>query len=141
MGFPMAKHLVDSGNDTAIWSHTRSKAEELARAENATVCQTPREVAERSDFIFYCVGDSEMSREVATGRDGLIQTVKPGTVIADCSTISPAVSTEIGAQLAGKEAFFLDAPCTGSRGGAEGGTLTFMIGGDQSAFEKSKSIY
>lgn len=141
MGGPMAKHLVESGNETALWSHTRSKAEELAQAENATVCDTPREVAERSDFIFYCVGDSGMSREISVGADGLVGGVRPGTIIVDCSTISPAVSTDIGEQFAARQAHFLDAPCTGSRGGAEGGTLTFMIGGDQGAFERAKPYF
>jgi 3-hydroxyisobutyrate dehydrogenase-like beta-hydroxyacid dehydrogenase len=141
MGYPMAKHLIDSGNETALWSHTRSKAEELAGSGKAIVCDTPRQVAEHADYIFYCVGDSDMSRDVAIGPDGLIHGVKPGTVIADCSTISPAVSQEIGQQLGAKGAHFLDAPCTGSRGGAEGGTLTFMIGGDQSAFERAKPYF
>lgn len=141
MGYPMAKHLVESGNETALWSHTRAKAEELGAAPNATVCDTPRDVAGRSDFIFYCVGDSDMSREVAVGEDGLIQAVRPGTVIADCSTIAPSVSTAIGEEFARKGASFLDAPCTGSRGGAEGGTLTFMIGGEQAAFERAKPYF
>ena len=61
--------------------------------------------------------------------------------MADCSTISPAVSQEIGAAFAAKGAHFLDAPCTGSKPGAEKATLTFMIGGDQAAFERAKPYF
>lgn len=141
MGMPMAQHLAGAGHEVAVWSHTRAKAGELAREGKATVCATPREVAERADYIFYCVGNSEMSREVATGKDGLIQAVRKDAVVADCSTIAPDVSMQIGEEFAAKGAYFLDAPCTGSRGGAEGGTLTFMIGGDKDAFERAKPCF
>ena len=92
---------------------------ELAKEGKGAVCASPKEVAERADYIFYCVGDTAMSREVALGKDGLIEGVRSGAIIADCSTISPDVSREIGAAFAAKGAHFLDAPCTGSKPGAE----------------------
>jgi 3-hydroxyisobutyrate dehydrogenase-like beta-hydroxyacid dehydrogenase len=138
MGGPMAKHLIDAGHEVALWSHTRSKAAELAKNGKATACGTPREVAERSECVYYCVGDSAMSRQVAIGKDGLIEGVRAGAVVADCSTIAPSLALEIGEQFRSKGAFFLDAPCTGSKVGAEGGSLTFMIGGDPQAYEKAK---
>lgn len=138
MGYPMARHLVQAGHEVALWSNTAAKARELAKEGKGTACASPKEVAERAEHIFYCVGDSAMSREVAIGKGGLIEGVRPGTVVADCSTISPAVSQEIGHAFAPKGAHFLDAPCTGSKPGAEKATLTFMIGGDKTAFEKAK---
>jgi 3-hydroxyisobutyrate dehydrogenase-like beta-hydroxyacid dehydrogenase len=138
MGMPMAKQLIKAGHDVALWSHGPGKAEELAASGNARACANPREVAEHAECIFYCVGNTEMSKEIATGPDGLIQGIQKGAVIADCSTISPEVSVGIGEQFAAKGAFFLDAPCTGSKPGAENATLTFMIGGDQAAFERAK---
>jgi len=141
MGYPMARHLVKSGNEVALWSNTSAKANELAKESKATACATPKEVAERADFIFYCVGDSAMAREITLGRNGLIEGVRKGAVIADCSTISPSVSKEIGAAFSAKGAHFLDAPCTGSKPGAEGATLTFMIGGDQAAYERAKPYF
>jgi 3-hydroxyisobutyrate dehydrogenase-like beta-hydroxyacid dehydrogenase len=65
----------------------------------------------------------------------------PGTVVADASTIAPAASRAIGQKLAAKGIHFLDAPCTGSTPGANAGTLTFMIGGDQQVFEKTKPFF
>lgn len=141
MGYPMARHLLHAGHEVALWSHTSSKADELAKEGKGAVCSSPKEVAQRADYVFYCVGDSEMSREVALGPNGLIEGVRPGNVVADCSTVSPAVSQEIGAEFAAKGAHFLDAPCTGSKPGAEKGTLTFMIGGDQGAFERAKPYF
>ena len=141
MGHPMARHLLRAGHAVALWSNTEKKAGELAKEGKGTACASPKEVAESSDFVFYCVGDSEMSREVAIGKEGLIEGARAGTVVADCSTISPAVSQEIGQAFSAKGAHFLDAPCTGSKPGAEKATLTFMIGGDQGAFEKAKPYF
>jgi 3-hydroxyisobutyrate dehydrogenase/2-hydroxy-3-oxopropionate reductase len=87
------------------------------------------------------VGTSEMSREVILGDDGIVEGARPGTVVADASTIGPSVSRQIGTALKAKGVDFLDAPCTGSTPGANGGTLTFMIGGDQAVFEKIKPLF
>jgi 3-hydroxyisobutyrate dehydrogenase-like beta-hydroxyacid dehydrogenase len=141
MGYPMARHLVRSGHEVALWSNTSAKARELAKEGNAAVCASPKEVAENADYIFYCVGDTAMSREVAIGKGGLIEGLRRGAIIADCSTISPDVSREIGAALGAKGANFLDAPCTGSKPGAEKATLTFMIGGDQAVFERARPYF
>jgi 3-hydroxyisobutyrate dehydrogenase-like beta-hydroxyacid dehydrogenase len=141
MGYPMAQHLLAAGHKVALWSNTSSKATTLAKEGDAAVCATPREVAERADFIFYCVGDSTMAKQITVGRDGLIEGIRSGSITADCSTIAPSVSKAIGAEFTAKGAHFLDAPCTGSKPGAEKGTLTFMIGGEQSAFEKSKPYF
>jgi 3-hydroxyisobutyrate dehydrogenase/2-hydroxy-3-oxopropionate reductase len=134
----MARNLLRAGHEVALWSKTASKAEELAGAEKGVACKTPREVAERADCIFLCVGDTSMSEEVILGTDGLVEGAKPGTVIVDASTVSPSESQRIGRQLEGKGIHFLDAPCTGSKPGAEGGTLTFMVGGDPAVYEKVK---
>jgi 3-hydroxyisobutyrate dehydrogenase-like beta-hydroxyacid dehydrogenase len=137
----MARHLVKSGHEVSLWSNTGAKARELAKEGNAHVCASPKEVAERADYTFYCVGDTAMSREVALGKNGLIEGVRSGAIVADCSTISPGVSREIGAAFAAKGANFLDAPCTGSKPGAEKATLTFMIGGDLAVFEQARPFF
>ncbi len=141
MGDPMARKLLAAGHDVALWTKSPGKAESAAATGKGTVCANPREVAAASDCVFYCVGDSAMSREVAVGPDGLIEGAKPGTVIADCSTIAPADSRELHTAFAAKGVRFLDAPCTGSKPGAEGGTLTFMVGGDQAVFESVKPYF
>ncbi len=141
MGYPMARHLLKAGHEVALWSNTASKAHELAKEGKGTVCATPKQVAQHSEFVFYCVGDSEMSRSVALGKDGLIEGINPGSVTADCSTISPDDSVTIGAAFSARGAHFLDAPCTGSKAGSENATLTFMVGGDQLAFEQARPYF
>lgn len=136
MGYPMARNLLRAGHQVALWSHSGEKANELAAAEKGRACATPQEVAENADVIFLCVGDSDMSREVNLGAHGIIEGARPGTVVADASTIAPTVSRQIGKAMAAKGIDYLDAPCTGSKSGAEGGTLTFMIGGDEQIFER-----
>jgi 3-hydroxyisobutyrate dehydrogenase-like beta-hydroxyacid dehydrogenase len=132
MGSPMARHLIEAGHEVALWSKTPGKAEKLG----GRPCVTPREVASLSEAVFLCVGDTAMSEEVVLGKDGLIEGAVAGSVIADCSTVSPSRSRAMGAKLAEKGVHFLDAPCTGSKPGAQGGTLTFMVGGDKEAFER-----
>jgi 3-hydroxyisobutyrate dehydrogenase/2-hydroxy-3-oxopropionate reductase len=137
----MARHLLHSGHELSLWSNTPAKARELAKEGATAVCASPKEVAERADYVFYCVGDTAMSREVALCKNGLIEGAHTGLIVADCSTISPEVSREIGAAFAAKDAHFLDAPCTGSKPGAEKATLTFMVGGDLAVFERARPFF
>src|ERR1017187_5969679 len=131
MGYPMARNLLRAGHEVALWSNTLDKARKLAAEEKGRAFDTPRQVAENADCIFLCLGDTAMARQVILGPDGIIEGARPGTVVADASTISPSESRKIGQALAAKGVDFLDAPCTGS-------TLTFMIGGNQAVFEKTK---
>lgn len=134
MGMPMAWHLMKAGNPLTVWSHTRAKAEELGR-DGATVASSPADLASLCDLVFIIVGNSEHMREITTGDAGLIHGVRKGAVVVDCSTVSPSLSRKTAAKFAERGAHFLDAPCTGSKAGAEGGNLTFMIGGDRGVYE------
>jgi len=136
MGYPMARNLLRAGHEVALWSHSGGKARELAAAEKGRACATPKEVAENAECVFLCVGNTAMSHEVILGRDGIIEGARAGTVVADASTISPGESRKIGQALAAKGVHFLDTPCTGSKSGAETGTLTFMIGGNKQVMER-----
>jgi len=138
MGYRMAGHLLKAGHDVALWSHTGSKAQQLAKAGKGTAVATPREVAERADTIFYCVGDTAMARQITVGAGGLIEAVRKDAIVCDCSSIAPTASIELGKAFTAKGAHFLDSPVTGSTGGAEKATLTFMIGGDKAVFERAK---
>ena len=142
MGDPMARNLLAAGHEVALWSKTPGKAEAAAATGKGTVCASPKDVAAlATDAVFYCVGDSAMSRELALGPNGLIEGAEAGAVIADCSTIAPAESRLLHAAFAEKDVNFLDAPCTGSKPGAEGGTLTFMIGGSEGVFARTKPYF
>jgi 3-hydroxyisobutyrate dehydrogenase-like beta-hydroxyacid dehydrogenase len=140
MGYPMARNLLRAGHEVAVWSNTAAKARKLADAEKGKFCATPKEVAENADLLFMCVGDTGMAKDVILGANGIIEGVRSGSVVIDCSTIAVSASRHIGQALNAKGVDFLDAPVTGSTPGAEGGNLTFMIGGDKGVFEKIRHL-
>jgi 3-hydroxyisobutyrate dehydrogenase-like beta-hydroxyacid dehydrogenase len=140
MGGPMAQRLIEAGHEVALWSYSAGKAKKMAGSK-AVACDSPAEVARRSECVFLCVGDTAMSREVILGKDGLREGAPSGLVIVDCSTVSPTASKQLSAELKTIGIEFLDAPCTGSKAGAEGGTLTFMIGGDEQVFERCRPYF
>lgn len=142
MGYPMARNLLRAGHSVALWSNTLEKAKKLASEEsNASVHSTPRDAVANADFVFLCVGDTAMSERVILGENGVVEGLKPGAIVADASTISPTVSQAMAKKVAENGASFLDAPCTGSKPGAEKATLTFMVGGKREVFEKTKPVF
>lgn len=139
MGYPMARHLLEAGHEVALWSNTAAKAVRLAEGRSgARVCATPADAAQGAEIVFLCVGDTAMSEQVTFGKHGLIEGLAPGAIVADCSTIAPSYARSAATRLAEMGVHFVDAPCTGSKAGAEGGVLTFMIGADPAIYEKVK---
>ncbi len=141
MGYPMARNLLRAGHRVAVWSHTAAKARKLAEVEGGVFCETPSEVGRFAECAFLCVGDSAMSEQVTVGPGGLIEGARRGAVIVDASTVAVSTSRSIARKLAAEGIHYLDAPCTGSRPGAENGSLTFMIGGDQEVFERVRPYF
>ncbi len=141
MGYPMARNLRRAGHDVWVWSHTAAKASRLAGEEGVVDCREPKEVAASTDCVFLCVGNTEMSRQVVFGKSGLVHGARPGYVIVDTSTVSALASQQMAAELAERGIDFIDAPCTGSKLGAEGGKLTFMVGAEETLFEKVRPLF
>jgi len=139
MGQPMALNLVKAGFAVTVFNRTRSKAEPLERA-GARVASTPAEAARDAEVMVSIVSDTAAMEEVVCGKDGILEAIRPGAVLIDSSTISPAVSRKLACLVAGKGAAMLDAPVTGSKHGAEKGELTFMIGGDREVLERAMPV-
>ena len=139
MGEPMALNLVKAGYKVTVYNRTPEKAEPLKKA-GAKVATTPAETARNADYVISIVSDSAASEEVIMGKEGVLQTVKPGAIVIDSATISPVVSRKLACATAGKKASFLDAPVTGSKHGAEKGELTFMIGGERETFDRAMPL-
>jgi 3-hydroxyisobutyrate dehydrogenase len=136
MGEPMALNLVKAGYRVSVYNRTHEKTQSLEQA-GARVASTPAEAAQNADYVMSIVSDSAASEEVILGKEGVLQTLKPGAIVIDSATISPVVSRRLACATAGKKANFLDAPVTGSKHGAEKGELTFMIGGERETFERA----
>src|ERR687889_1691208 len=110
MGRPMAENLIGAGHELVAYNRTREKAEDLG---GATVAESPREVAERSDIIITMLPDSPQVEEVLAGEDGVLEGVGDGDLIVDMSTISPVVTEELSQKAQEKGSSMLDAPVSG----------------------------
>jgi 3-hydroxyisobutyrate dehydrogenase-like beta-hydroxyacid dehydrogenase len=139
MGQPMALNLVKAGFKVSVYNRTREKAEPLAKA-GARVAASPADASRDADFVMSITSDSAASEQIVAGKDGVLETIKPGAIMLDSATISPVVSRKLACHVAGKQASFLDAPVTGSKHGAEKGELTFMIGGEHKDFERAMPV-
>ena len=139
MGYPMARHLVKLRQRSRAVVEHGAKAQRAGQGrQGSSSAPRPEKWPNAPTLSSTASATPPWPAKLPSARTGLIEGVRSGAVIADCSTISPAVSSEIGAAFAAKGAHFLDAPCTGSKPGAENATLTFMIGGDQAVFERAK---
>jgi 3-hydroxyisobutyrate dehydrogenase len=140
MGTGMSKNLLKAGYPVTVWNRTASKMEPLVEA-GAKAAGSPREVAENSDVVIDIVTDSPDVEQVLLGPDGVIQGAREGMVCIDMSTISPITTREISAKLAEKGVKMLDAPVSGGVIGANNGTLSIMVGGDEGVFDECLPIF
>lgn len=140
MGMGMARNLLKAGFTLSVWNRTASKAEALA-AEGATARATPAEVAANSDIIVICVSDTPDVEAVLLGENGAIHGAKAGSLVIDCSTISPQATQTMAEKLAAKGIAMLDAPVSGGSEGAVKGTLSIMVGGAATDFERAMPVF
>jgi 3-hydroxyisobutyrate dehydrogenase-like beta-hydroxyacid dehydrogenase len=98
------------------------------------------EVARAADVVFSMVTDTAAVQEIVSGPDGLLAGLRPGAVIVEMSTIDPAVSAELGGEVAAAGGFLLDAPVSGSIATLEAGQLSIMVGGDEAAYERVRPL-
>ena len=98
------------------------------------------DAAQDSDFIFTCVGNDNDLREVTLGDKGLYKTAKKGLFILIIQLLQPILLEKLYKEAKNKGFDFLDAPISGGQAGAEGGTLTVMIGGDKAPFKKAEPV-
>ena len=136
----MSKNLLKAGYPVTVWNRTASKMEPLVEA-GAKAAKNPREVAENSDVVIDIVTDSPDVEQVLLGPDGVIHGAREGMICIDMSTISPITTREISAKLAEKGVKMLDAPVSGGVIGANNGTLSIMVGGDEGVFDECLPIF
>jgi 2-hydroxy-3-oxopropionate reductase len=139
MGRPMARNLLKAGFLLTVHSRTRTSVDEVVKA-GADAASSPAEVASRSDIVITMLPDSPDVRAVMTGPKGVFESIRPGMVVVDMSTISPAVARELAAEAGRRGAAMLDAPVSGGEIGAINGTLSIMVGGDGAALERVRPV-
>ncbi|OOY50053.1 2-hydroxy-3-oxopropionate reductase [Solemya velum gill symbiont] len=140
MGRPCAMHLHNAGHQLAVYARRETSAAPFAEI-GATICATPAEVAVNADVIFTNVSDTPDVEQIILGKDGIIEGIKPDAVVVDMSTISPVVTRDIAQKLKEKGAHMLDAPVSGGSAGAESGTLSIMIGGEEAIVERIMPLF
>ena len=139
MGGRVTKRLLDAGHLVTGYNRTKSKAQWLLDA-GMQWGETPRSVAETADIVFTMVTNTSALHEVVGGEDGILAGLSAGKVYIDMSTVSPATSKRIAAQVAEKGAHMLDSPVSGSVITLEQGNLSLMVGGEESTFEQVKPV-
>lgn len=136
MGRPMASNLVKAGHEVTVWNRTPGKD-----VEGARVAASPAEAANGAEVIWTCVSDTYAVESVLFGPQGVFEGLSEGQVIVDSSTISPSATRMFAERVRAKGVHYVDAPVTGSKAGAESGTLIFIVGGEESSIEKLKPLF
>ena len=139
MGGPMAGHLLDSGAQLIVNTRTRARAQDLLD-RGARWADTPAQAAREAEVVFTCVPDTPDVEAVVLGKDGIIASARSGLIVVDHSTISPTATKKMNETLHARGAQLLDAPVSGGDVGARNATLSIMVGGDASAFERVRPL-
>jgi 3-hydroxyisobutyrate dehydrogenase-like beta-hydroxyacid dehydrogenase len=135
MGSRMARQLLEKGFEVAVWNRTPARAEPL-RAAGATASESPRALVDSADVVLACVADPAALERVVFAPDGVLAAARPGFRFVDTSTVSPELSRRIADAFRAAGGDALEAPMTGSKLGAERGTLLFMTGGRPETHEE-----
>jgi 3-hydroxyisobutyrate dehydrogenase len=139
MGLPMAQNLVKAGHSVAGFDVSTAQVDKLVAA-NGTAATTVKAAASGAEFVISMLPAGAHVRDVYLGTDGVIETVDPGTLLIDSSTIDVETARAVSTAAEGRGLAMLDAPVSGGVGGAQAATLTFMVGGADAAFARAKPI-
>lgn len=140
MGKPMAKNLLKAGYSIVAYDLNKDAVEDVVKA-GALGASSSKEAAGKAEVIITMLPDSPDVKEVILGKDGVLEGIKPGSIVIDMSSINPLVSQEIEKELRKKGVEMLDAPVSGGETGAIQGTLAIMVGGKEKVFNESVEIF
>jgi 2-hydroxy-3-oxopropionate reductase len=139
MGKPMAKNLIKSGFSLVVHNRSRGAVDEVVAA-GAKAGTSPADVARQATVVITMVPDTPDVELVLSGEDGVLSTLQRDAIVIDMSSISPAVTQRLAKQVAEKKASMLDAPVSGGEIGAINASLSIMVGGEASAFQRARPI-
>ena len=140
MGHGIGKNIVTKGYELTVLAHrNRAPIDDLI-AKGAKEGKTARAIAEASDVVFLCVTGSPQVEDTIFRKDGLLEGLRPGMVIADCSTAEPSSTAKVAEAVAAKGAHFVDTPLVRTPKEAEEGKLGLMTGGDEKVLKDIRPI-
>jgi len=143
MGAPMARNLLKAGHDLTVFDVVQANVDALVKAGegHAKSANTPAAVLESGvDAVITMLPAAQHVKSVYLGEQGILSANVVGVVLIDSSTIDPMSARDVAKAAAQKGALMLDAPVSGGTGGAEAGTLTFMVGGEEALYGRMKSL-
>lgn len=140
MGSYMVRHIKAAGHEVSCYNRTKERALPLEK-DGILVCDTIQDCVKDADVVFTIVGYPKDVEEVYTGANGIFAHVKKGCICIDMTTSSPALAASLSVQGKEKGIVVLDAPVSGGDSGAKAGTLSIMVGGDKTAFDKVKPLF
>jgi 3-hydroxyisobutyrate dehydrogenase len=130
MGSPMAGHLSRKNFQVSVFNRTHKKSVIWHSKYKGKICSSLSDIANSSNVIILCVGNDKDVKGIINGKLGIIDSLKPGSIIIDHTTTSAELAKEMNELLLSKNCFFIDAPISGGQLGAESGALSVMAGGD-----------
>lgn len=140
MGKPMVKNLLSAGYSVHVYNRSKESVHEM-EDHGAIAAESPKEVAEHADITFTMVSNTPDVEEVILGENGVIHSLQPGKIVIDMSTISANATRIIAEEIKAAGADMLDAPVSGGEKGAIEGTLSVMVGGEESAFTQCLPVF
>ena len=135
MGASMAGHLLRAGYPLTVYTRTKARADGLL-GDGAVWAETPAALAAKSEVVVTIVGYPADVEEVYLGEQGVLTTVRPGTVLIDMTTSSPQLARRIAEAAEAKSCHALDAPVSGGDVGAREARLSIMVGGEPEVFRR-----
>jgi 3-hydroxyisobutyrate dehydrogenase len=138
MGAPMARRLVEAGYQLRVWSRRPLEHELRLSLRDPEIAESPGELASTCSAVATIVGGPRDVETLYLGADGLLAGSRPGTILVDHTTSSPALAHRIGDAAAALGMATLDAPVSGGPTGAAAGSLSMMVGGDPGALERAR---
>src|SRR3954471_2842779 len=140
IGHLMASHLARDPFSLTVWNRTESKAREFTGTHIARVAATPTDAVSKADVVVTCLLSSVEVEAILHGQNGMLDALRRGAVLADCTSGDPPTSRSIAAELAQRGVGFIDAPVSGGTIAAKAGSLTVMWGGDTATFERARPV-
>lgn len=140
MGFPMMKNLLKAGFDVTVYD-VSPQAVAAAKKAGASVAESVGALAEISEVIITSVQTGQQVSDICLSHDGLFSHAKPDTLYIDCSSIDITTTSVLHTEADKVHIAMLDAPVSGGVAGAEAGTLTFMVGGNEADFDKAQPVF
>ncbi len=136
MGAPICKSMMKAGQDIIVWNRTKAKAQPILN-DGAEWADSPKEIAEKCDFIFTIISDGQVLQSVNYGDNGIASGLSSGKIVIDMTTVSPEQSSKVNEIIEMKGCKFLRAPVTGDTELASKAQLGIFISGDIKSYEKT----